>query len=135
MFKINSNLHIPIRCDSGSKLFIFLLTLMITYLGIIGCSNNMSKLEVESQDLTSSSEQSTVTQIEMIPIESDNVLEAGYNSITRILTIRFKSGGLYEYYDVDKEVWNSFLAAQPNPWSLVGYPVLVEGNFSYRRIE
>jgi hypothetical protein len=50
------------------------------------------------------------------------------------MTVQFDSGWTYEYYGVSPELWLAFLAAQPNPWSQVGYPMLVEAGVPYRRI-
>lgn len=72
---------------------------------------------------------------ELIGIQSDNVQAAGYEDSTRTMTVLFDSGGLYEYYDVDPQLWEDFVAAQPHPWSAVGYPRLVEGGVSYQRID
>jgi hypothetical protein len=50
------------------------------------------------------------------------------------MTVQFNNGYTYEYYGVQPELWNSFIAAQPHPWSQVGYPRLVEGGVPYKRI-
>jgi hypothetical protein len=70
----------------------------------------------------------------LIDISSDNVSAAGYDASTMIMTVQFNNGNTYEYYGVTGELWNSFIAAQPNPWSLVGYPRLVQAGVPYRRI-
>ena len=70
----------------------------------------------------------------LIDISSDNVSAAGYNAGAMIMTVQFKNGNTYEYYGVTGELWNAFFAAQPNPWSLVGYPRLVQAGVPYRRI-
>ena len=69
-----------------------------------------------------------------IPIESSNVSMAGYDENSSVMTVLFDSGGLYEYYDVPAGLWEDFLDAQPNPWSQVGYPDLVQGGYEYRRL-
>lgn len=74
------------------------------------------------------------TEGELIPIDSDNVAMAGYNDSTRVMTVLFHSARLYEYYDVPPQLWESFVAAQPDPWSLVGYPQLVQGGYAYQEI-
>jgi hypothetical protein len=38
------------------------------------------------------------------------------------MTVLFDSGGLYEYYNLPAGLWEDFVAAQPHPWSQVGYP-------------
>jgi hypothetical protein len=71
---------------------------------------------------------------ELISIQSDNVQAAGYDDATRTMSVLFDSGGLYEYYDVPSSLWVDFVAAQPHPWSAVGYPELVQGGIAYERI-
>ena len=74
------------------------------------------------------------TEGQLIPIQSDNVRAAGYDVETLVMTVQFKNGYLYEYYGVSADVWTSFIAAQPNPWSQVGYPSLVQSGIPYKRI-
>lgn len=71
---------------------------------------------------------------ELIPIDSDNVAMAGYDGQARVMTVLFDSARLYEYYNVPPTLWEAFVAAQPDPWSLVGYPQLVQGGFAYQEI-
>lgn len=71
---------------------------------------------------------------ELIPINSDNVAMAGYDDRTRVMNVLFDSARLYEYYDVPPALWEAFVAAQPDPWSLVGYPQLVQGGYAYQEI-
>ena len=70
----------------------------------------------------------------LIPIQSDNVHAAGYDETTLVMTIQFNSGYTYEYYGVPAELWNSFVAAQPHPWSQIGNPRLVQAGVPYKRI-
>ena len=70
----------------------------------------------------------------LIPIQSENVRAAGYDAETLVMTVQFRNGYLYEYYGVSADVWTSFVAAQPNPWSQVGYPSLVQSGIPYKRI-
>ena len=70
----------------------------------------------------------------LISILSDNVRAAGYDASSMIMTVQFNNGYTYEYYGISLELWESFLAAQPNPWSLVGYPQLVQAGVPYKRI-
>lgn len=71
---------------------------------------------------------------QLISIQSDNVQAAGYDTNSMIMTVQFNNGYTYEYYGIPLELWNSFIAAQPNPWSLVGYPRLVQAGVPYKRI-
>lgn len=59
---------------------------------------------------------------------------AGYNDSSRVMTVLFDSARLYEYCDVPPALWEAFVAAQPDPWSLVGYPQLVQGGYGYQEI-
>jgi hypothetical protein len=59
---------------------------------------------------------------------------AGYDDSASVMTVLFDSGGLYEYYDVPAGLWEDFVAAQPSPWSTVGYPQLVQGGYAYQRL-
>jgi hypothetical protein len=74
------------------------------------------------------------TDGQLIPIQSDNVRAAGYDANAMTMTIQFHNGYTYEYYGVSAELWNSFIAAQPHPWSQVGYPRLVQASIPYKRI-
>ena len=67
-------------------------------------------------------------------IQSDNVRAAGYDAASMIMTVQFNNGYTYEYYGIPLDLWDSFIAAQPNPWSLVGYPRLVQAGVPYKRI-
>lgn len=74
------------------------------------------------------------TKGQLIPISSSNVLAAGFDADSLVMTVKFASGGLYEYYNVPVGLWEEFVAAQPHPWSQVGYPRLVQGGYAYKRI-
>lgn len=54
------------------------------------------------------------------PIRSDALITAGYDPETRRLAVEYEAGGVYEYDDVDPELYDELLAAQPHPWSVVG---------------
>jgi KTSC domain-containing protein len=57
------------------------------------------------------------------PIVSDAIESAGYLADSRVLTIRYRSGAVYEYYDVDPRLFTRLKRAQPHPWSVVGIEV------------
>ena len=114
------------------KLRIHFLPLLLVLL-VSSCGN----LDVSSSNPDSAKE-TTVASIgtkgKLISIQSSNVSAAGYDEASMVMTVQFKSGALYEYYGVSPEVWVSFVAAQPDPWSQVGYPRLVEAGLPYRRV-
>ena len=73
-------------------------------------------------------------QTTLIAINSSNVQAAGYDADSMTMTVQFKNGYAYEYYGIPAELWDSFVAAQPHPWSKVGYPRLVQAGVPYKRI-
>jgi hypothetical protein len=93
-----------------------------------GTTEQATPEAVESQSVQSG------TGGQLIAIDSDNVRAAGFNASSSIMTVQFNNGYIYEYYGVSLELWNAFIAAQPNPWSLVGYPQLVQAGVPYKRI-
>jgi len=97
---------------------------------VTGCS---SASENESAPQTATK---TVvgTNGQLISINSDNVQAAGYDANSLTMTVQFNNGYTYEYYGIAAELWNSFIAAQPHPWSQVGYPRLVQAGVPYKRI-
>lgn len=55
--------------------------------------------------------------IPMIPVESSNVAEIGYQD--GILAVKFKSGGEYQYRDVPQEVFDQLQAPDVSIGSFV----------------
>ena len=110
----------------------FLLTSALV-LGLGGCSGQRDELDAPSVSGSASSQQAG-TNGELIYIQSDNVSAAGYDESSMVMTVQFDRGAIYEYYGVPAELWTSFVAAQPHPWSQVGYPRLVQGAIPYMRI-
>ena len=58
------------------------------------------------------------TDMQMHPVTSDNVKAAGYDSATRTLRITFRSGGTYDYYNVDIALFEQMML--PHPWRRIG---------------
>jgi len=115
----------------GIRASLFLTSVLI--LGLTGCGE---KAGVTNSLLSSDSAESqrVGTNGELISIQSDNVRAAGYDEASKVMTVQFDNGALYQYYGVQAELWTSFVAAQPHPWSQVGYPRLVQGGIPYKRI-
>lgn len=44
-------------------------------------------------------------------VESSNIASIGFNEASQILEIAFLSGGVYQYYDVPKNIYNGIMAA------------------------
>ena len=102
-------------------------------LTLSACSSTDSSLGEKSQSDVALNDQ-VGTGGQLIAIQSDNVRSAGYDATTSVMTVQFDNGALYEYYSVPADLWTSFVAAQPHPWSQVGYPRLVRGGIPYKRI-
>ena len=50
--------------------------------------------------------------MDMIPVDSSNILEIGYDPDSATLIIAFKDGSEYEYYDVPQHEFDNFLHAE-----------------------
>jgi hypothetical protein len=121
-----------IRMKQLQKCFLIgLLPLMLLALSACSSSSSTSGTDLDTESTLTAQ---VGTNGELISIQSDNVSAAGYDDASSVMTVRFKNGALYEYYGVPGELWTSFVAAQPHPWSQVGYPRLVQGGIPYKRI-
>ena len=102
----------------------FILCLVLT-----SCSS-ADNANLKTGSVSEQSSSTIGTNGKLIYIQSDNVSAAGYDEGAMVMTVQFDNGALYEYYGVPAELWTSFVAAQPHPWSQVGYPRLVQGAIS-----
>ena len=111
-------------------------SLFILFLSLItSCSTKDDSSSIEKlEPAIVQSEEDRGTGGQLVPITSSNVNAAGYDASSKTMTVQFNNGYTYEYYGVSLELWNSFITAQPNPWSLVGYPQLVQADIPYKRI-
>ena len=105
----------------------FVLLILLLASGCGNSNGNSSNAEVAA-------ETEVGTGGKLISIASDNVAAAGYVVNTLVMTVQFNNGARYQYYQVPAELWEAFIAAQPHPWSQVGYPRLVQGRFAYKRV-
>jgi len=114
----------------------FALSIGIFAIALTGCGS-LPTLNGETTSVSSESnapDKSVGTNGELIYIQSDNVQAAGYDENSMVMIVQFKNGAIYEYYGVPADLWLSFIAAQPHPWSQVGYPRLVQEGIPYRRV-
>lgn len=58
-----------------------------------------------------------------IPVQSTNVRAVQYSADDQSLTVWFMSGGTYRYKGVPQQVYEQFLAAQPHPWTAMGWTI------------
>lgn len=54
------------------------------------------------------------------PIDSNALDGVFYDPARRTLTVKFESGGVYEYFDVEQSLFDEPQRSQPHPWSVVG---------------
>jgi hypothetical protein len=107
------------------------LGLIILIFALAGCG---SQNKIDESQVGHSAIAQIGTNGQLISIQSDNVRAAGYDEASMVMTVQFDNGTLYEYYNVPADLWTSFVAAQPHPWSQVGYPRLVQGGIPFKRI-
>jgi len=68
----------------------------------------------------------------LVPMRRSRALEeAGYDPATRTLRVRFRGGGLYDYADVDPEVFAGLIESA-HPWTEWGPRVL---EHDYERLD
>jgi hypothetical protein len=103
------------------------LSILLFVTGCSSASENVSAPQTATKTVVG-------TNGQLISINSDNVQAAGYDANSLTMTLQFNNGYTYEYYGIAAELWNSFIAAQPHPWSQVGYPRLVQAGVPYKRI-
>jgi len=116
-----------LKKNTSNRFLFFLMAILLT-----GCGYRSGDINADTQ--VSSNSQSVGTNGTLVQIQSDNVRAAGYDASTLVMTVQFKNGAMYEYYGVPADLWTSFVAAQPHPWSQVGFPRLVQGGIPYKRI-
>jgi hypothetical protein len=61
--------------------------------------------------------------VKLHPIRSDAITDVGYDPRRRALAVRFDSGRIYEYQDVDEALFRALLETQPHPWSAFGQEI------------
>ena len=64
-------------------------------------------------------------------LESSNIASAGYDDQTRTLEIEFRKGGIYQYFDVPRPIFDQ-LVGTGSPGSVLHQEI--RGVFRYARI-
>ena len=65
------------------------------------------------------------------PVSSSNLAEIGYDYSTQTMEVCFKSGHIYQYFDVPRGVYDELMRAE----SPGGYlSSVVKGRFRYARV-
>lgn len=57
----------------------------------------------------------------MTPVTSGAVVAVGYDPASRVLRVAFRDSGVYDYFDVDQDLFEEML--RPHPWHRVGEEV------------
>ena len=65
------------------------------------------------------------------PLNSSNICSAGYHDPSRTLEIEFRSGGVYQYFDVPKSTYEQLMSAS-SPGGLLQEQI--RGAFRYARV-
>jgi len=63
---------------------------------------------------------------------SKTLESAGYDPATRILRLRFRHGGLYDYFEVPAEVYEG-LTTSAHPWT--EWQQHIKATYDYQRLE
>ncbi len=65
------------------------------------------------------------------PVESRTILDIGYDSASMTLEIGFKSGGVYQYFDVPETMYQELMNA-PSKGSFLHQNI--KGNYRYVKL-
>ena len=66
-----------------------------------------------------------------VAVESSNLASIGYDEETKTLEIQFHSGGVYQYDDVEKEVYEALMSAESHGRYFMS---MIRGAYSYSRV-
>ncbi len=50
--------------------------------------------------------------MDLVEVKSSNITHIGYDESSRLLAVRFASGGLYHYHDVPPEIHRELMESQ-----------------------
>lgn len=69
--------------------------------------------------------------MERDPVSSSNIISVGYDASSETLEIEFKSGSVYQYYNVPQSIYDAFIAA-PSSGQFFAYQI--KNAFPYSRV-
>ena len=64
-------------------------------------------------------------------VTSSNIAEVGYDEISKTLEILFRSGGLYQYFDVPSKEYSGLMKANSHGKYFIAR---IKGKYRYKRI-
>jgi len=69
--------------------------------------------------------------MERIPVSSSNIASVGYDANSSTLEIEFNNGAVYQYFDVNENIYEELIAAE----SVGGYLASnIKGRFRYSKV-
>ncbi len=73
-----------------------------------------------------------ISTMERVPVSSSTLASVGYDPDGRVLEVRFRHGGVYQYLDVPADVYRELMAAASHGSYLAR---VVKPNYAFRRVE
>jgi hypothetical protein len=67
----------------------------------------------------------------MKDVVSSNISAIGYDEQSRVLTVRFKNGGVYQHHDVLQEAYDGLMAAKSKGGH---YASAIRGKFKHTKV-
>ena len=64
-------------------------------------------------------------------VTSTNIVSVGYDEQNEILEVEFRDGAVYQYYNVNKQLYDQFMAA-PSKGQFLAYQI--KNSFPYSRV-
>jgi hypothetical protein len=68
---------------------------------------------------------------DLTPVTSSNIAAIGYKPDEKLLTIRFKNGGVYQHHDVSQEAYDGLMAAKSKGGH---YASTIRGKFKHTKV-
>jgi len=65
-------------------------------------------------------------------VESSNLASVGYDEVTQTLEVEFNHGGIYQYFEVQKEVYEELMNADSQGKYFNGW---IKDDYEYQRIK
>lgn len=72
-----------------------------------------------------------MNDIEMIPVQSSNVMSIGYDEFSQILRVQFLNGGVYDYLNVPIHIFHALIEA-PSKGTFLNHNV--KNQFPHNRV-
>lgn len=97
---------------------------------VIGSEEWIVRQFIHKGELTMSNRE-VLAATELIAVESSNLAEVGYNGEQKMLFVKFTSGAIYGYTEVEREVFDQLLSADSKGKFFIAN---VKNSFNYERV-